>query len=697
MPDRSGSQHWLVGVLARSGTEIPPDLEVPVRTEARDAWERVARATGISFDELTRLVAAHHRLEVADLTTGDTRVLRLVPDSFARKHQVLPLQETDRELTVATSDPTDLEVEQGLGFASGRTPIFAIAAPEALKRAIDKAYSPNHMMASLLEGIDDLDPDQVRLVESTEVEKVGIEEAEAEPVVKLTSLVLRDAINQRASDIHFEPGRDGGKIRFRVDGVMRRHMQLPMTALNRVLSRIKIMGNLDIADRMRPQDGRARIVVDKKEYDLRISTVPTREAEKAVIRVLSSVTAMGLADVGMTKPEFDRFTKILGQRDGIIIVTGPTGSGKSTTLYAALRDLATEDVNVMTVEDPVEYEVKGITQIQVEAKRGVTFASALRAILRQDPDVILIGEIRDRETAEVAVQASMTGHLVLATLHTNDAVGAVQRLIDIGLDRPSIAEALRGVLAQRLVRRLCSYCAVPADLPLPEEEGILSARQGVTPSKVAVGCDECGHTGYRGRLPILELLTVDETIRQLVVKEASTNEIRQAAIAGGMRLLEEVARDPVIEGLTTLTEIARELGEPEAVLRPELDEAPHILLVDDDAVNRTLAKTLLAKNGFRTSEAEDGQEAVTLLSGPHSFSLVVLDLDMPRMGGREVLKKIRRTVATAGLPVVVLTGTHDKDSEIELMDMGADDYIRKPIDPPRFVTRLKAALRRAGG
>jgi type II secretory ATPase GspE/PulE/Tfp pilus assembly ATPase PilB-like protein/ActR/RegA family two-component response regulator len=697
MPDQRGSQHWLIGVLKRGGGDIPPDFDLPARTETADAWTKVAKAMGLSFEEIARLVAARHRLEVADLTSGDSRVLRLVPDTFARRHQVLPLQETDRELTVATSDPTDLEVEQGLGFASGRAPIFAIAAPDALKRAIDKAYSPNHMMASLLEGIDDLDPDQVRLVESTEVEKVGIEEAEAEPVVKLTSLVLRDAINQRASDIHFEPGRDGGKIRFRVDGVMRRHMQLPMTALNRVLSRIKIMGNLDIADRMRPQDGRARIVVDKKEYDLRISTVPTREAEKAVIRVLSSVTAMGLADVGMTKPEFDRVTKILGQRDGIIIVTGPTGSGKSTTLYAALRDLATEDVNVMTVEDPVEYEVKGITQIQVETKRGVTFGSALRAILRQDPDVILIGEIRDLETAEVAVQASMTGHLVLATLHTNDAVGAVQRLVDIGLDRPSIAEALRGVLAQRLVRRLCSYCAVPAETPLPEEEGVLAARHGVAPRMMAVGCDECGNTGYRGRLPILELLTVDETIRQLVVKEASTNELRQAAIAGGMRLLEEVAMDPVAEGLTTLTEIARELGEPEALVRQDADDAPHILLVDDDAVNRTLAKTLLAKNGFRTSEAEDGQEAVELLSGPNSFSLVVLDLDMPRMGGRDVLKKIRRTVATAGLPVVVLTGTHDKESEIELMDMGADDYIRKPIDPPRFVTRLKAALRRAGG
>jgi type II secretory ATPase GspE/PulE/Tfp pilus assembly ATPase PilB-like protein/CheY-like chemotaxis protein len=690
-------RHWILGVAERAALGAAADLDLPRSTPAPAAWAAVAAAAGISQNELAGHVAAHFRLAVANLGTAENRALRLVPDAFARRHFVLPLRDTDRDLVVATCDPTDLEAEQGLGFASGRATVFEVAAPEGLAAAIDRHYSPNRVVASLLEGLTDKGDDLVRLVEEDQTEEVAMEDVEAEPVVRLTSLVLRDAVVQRASDIHFEPGRDGGRIRFRVDGVMRKHMQLPMPALNRVMSRIKIMGRLDIADRLRPQDGKARIVVEDREYDLRISTVPTREAEKAVIRVLDTGGGKVLTDVSMADHELGRFRQLLGNRDGIIVVTGPTGSGKTTTLYAALREISTEEVNIMTVEDPIEYELAGVTQIQVEPKRGVTFASALRAILRQDPDVILVGEIRDLETAEAAVQAAMTGHLVLATLHTNDAVGAIQRLLDLGLERHAIADAVRGVLAQRLVRRLCDACAEPAQDPLPPEEAKLAGRFGVRPTRVAVGCDKCGHSGYRGRVPVAELLVLNEELRELVAEGAPAAAVRDAGRSAGLRLLDEVALGPVEEGITTLAEIARELGDPGPVGERTVEETPHLLLVDDDSVNRTLARTLLIKSGYRVSEAQDGEDALAKLAEGESFALMVLDLDMPKLGGRDVLKRVRGSVATAGLPVVVLTGTHDEEAEIELMDFGADDYIRKPIDPPRFVARVKAALRRAAG
>jgi Tfp pilus assembly pilus retraction ATPase PilT/CheY-like chemotaxis protein len=468
-------------------------------------------------------------------------------------------------------------------------------------------------------------------------------------------------------------------------------MQIPLPVLARLISRFKVLGEIDISKRLSPQDGRARVAVEGKAYDLRISTVPSRGNEKAVIRVLDPYSAPTLENLGLPPAELQQFKSLLSQRDGIVLVTGPTGSGKTTTLYGALQALATPDVNIVTVEDPVEYEFPALTQIQVEPKQGVTFASALRAILRQDPDIILVGEIRDKETAEMAVQAALTGHLVLATLHTNDAIGAIRRLADLGLDRPSIVSTVRGSLAQRLVRKSCTEC---------DGQGRNDARQ----------CEDCGGTGYRGRFAVVEVFTMSERFEQLILDEASPGRLLMEAEADGMRTMRRSGLDQVDSGLTTLAEVNRVLGGSLAETVSEADglpaeplrdqqpnEAGHILLVDDDAVNRTMARALLEKQGFRISEAADGEKALQQLDACSDYSLMVLDLDMPRMGGREVLAAVRGRVATAGLPVVVLTGTQDPDAEIEVMRGGADDYIRKPIDPPRFIARVSAALRRARG
>jgi type II secretory ATPase GspE/PulE/Tfp pilus assembly ATPase PilB-like protein/CheY-like chemotaxis protein len=498
-----------------------------------------------------------------------------------------------------------------------------------------------------------------------------------------------------ASDLHIEPGQKGsGVVRFRVDGVMRQHVQLPMSALNRVVSRIKVLAKLDIADRMRPQDGRARVQIDGKTFDLRVSTVPTRESEKAVIRVLRSDTARKLDDMGMAEQELTRIRQLLSHHEGIVVVTGPTGSGKTTTLYAALKEIATGQVNVITVEDPVEYELSGITQIQVETKRGVTFASALRAVLRQDPDVIFVGEIRDAETAQIAVQAAMTGHLVLATLHTNDATSAVSRLADLGVDRPSIAATLRGALAQRLVRRLCGQCAAPVPTPLAEPDASLSARAGVVPVKRAVGCSACGGTGYRGRVPVLEVFTATPAVATSIARGATVLELQEQATTSGMRLLRHTALEKVAQGVTTLSEVDRVIGIGEGSSpKSENHAMPRVLVVDDDPVQRALARTMLEHAGLIVREVDDGHKAQALFDdGKESFNLIVTDLMMPTMNGDALLTHVR---AHKGPPVIVLTGSEDGEGEARLIELGADDYVRKPFDPPRFVARVKAALRRA--
>jgi type II secretory ATPase GspE/PulE/Tfp pilus assembly ATPase PilB-like protein/ActR/RegA family two-component response regulator len=691
----AAQMHWLAAVAPQLG--LRPDAVTDHAGDGSpvDAWSAAAAAAGMTDEDLARAVAAHFRLGVADLTAAEPRALKLVPEAVARRYDVFPLRETDRHLVVATSDPTNLELEQVIGFASGRRTVFEIAPPAVIARSIEEHYSPDRMLETLLQAVDHDEVERVRIVDESAADAATAGDAHAAPVVKLTNLVLRSAVEQGASDIHIEPGRRGGLVRFRVDGVMREYMPLPMAAHNRVVSRVKILGGLDIADRLRPQDGRARIRVADRLFDLRISTVPTRDSEKAVIRVLDPESSLGLDDLELPGEELRRLRRLLGFRDGIVLVTGPTGSGKTTTLYAALRELATGEVNIMTVEDPVEYELAGITQIQVEPKRGVTFASALRAILRQDPDVILVGEIRDLETAEVAVQAALTGHLVLATLHANDAAGAVTRLLDLGLDRTVVADALRGALSQRLARRLCGDCAVPAGQePLSDDERELAARYGLTPEVRAVGCPRCLGTGYRGRIAVLEVAAVTDALRGLIARGAPTGELLRAAVVAGMRPMRDVALERVRRGVTTLREIDRVLGDAgEAPAEPA--DAPHVLLVDDDGVVRSLARALLEKNGCRVSEAPDGAAGLERLTGPERYDLMVLDLDMPRLNGRDVLARVRGDVTTAALPVIVLTGSYHENLEVTLMEEGADDYIRKPLEPARFLARVKGALRRA--
>ncbi|MEP6620557.1 MAG: ATPase, T2SS/T4P/T4SS family [bacterium] len=689
--------HWLYNAALRAGIVSADGAKVPKAATTVMAWEALAKATRLSENALAAKLAPALRLPLAFLERAESKAARLLPEKLARKYGVFALRETDRELVVAASDPNDYEAERDVGFASGRRVKFELAPPSAINEALDAAYSADAIVENLLNASDNTLADAVRVLEDLEPEQVTAQDVDATPLVKLTNLILSDAVVQRASDIHIEPGGSkGGVVRFRVDGVMRQHMVLPMVAVNRIVSRIKVLGKLDIADRMRPQDGRARIQVQNKQYDLRVSTVPTRDAEKAVVRILRPDTAKTLADVGLTAYELQRVRSLIGLRDGIIVVTGPTGSGKTTTLYAALSDVATSEVNVMTVEDPIEYELVGITQIQVETKRNVTFASALRSILRQDPDVIFVGEIRDAETAEVAAQAAATGHLVLATLHTNDAMSAVSRLSDLGLDRATIAAVLRGSLAQRLVRRVCLDCAEKITGSYTPNEERLAAQFGVHPTVRATGCAKCNSSGYRGRLPVVEVAVLNSSISEQIAAGATAPQLQRAAIAQGMRPLRDVTLEHVRSGVTTLEEVERVLGEvaDDAPHTPQL--APAILIADDDTMLRHMASTILESAGYRVRQAKDGFEALGTIDGGEDIALLITDLRMPGMDGDEVVRRLRAKVQTSMLPVIVLTGADEEDTEVRLMEAGADDYIRKPIDPPRFLARVKAALRRAG-
>jgi type II secretory ATPase GspE/PulE/Tfp pilus assembly ATPase PilB-like protein/ActR/RegA family two-component response regulator len=688
--------HWLVRIMARTdeGGDAVPDIEPGTPTP--EAWAIVSRTCGVPQERLAELVADYFRLDRARLDSSDPNAALLVNENLCRKHMVFPILESDRQIIVGTCDPTDVEAERVLGFTTGRAVVFQLAAPVEIQEAIDERFSAERAVESLLGTLEGESEDAVRLIEEMGPESVSEEDASATPVVKLANLIIRDGIEAGASDIHIEPGRSKGVVRFRVDGVLRQHMELPMAALNRVISRIKILSKLDIADRLRPQDGKARVRVNNQAYDLRVSTLPAGGAEKCVLRVLDSNASFTLEDLGLPKPEMERFRSLLAYRDGVVLVTGPTGSGKTTTLYGALRELATGKVNIMTVEDPVEYELASITQTQVEAKQGMTFGKALRALLRQDPDVILVGEIRDQETAEVAAQAAMTGHLVLATVHANDAVAAIARMADMGLQFGTIASTLRGALAQRLMRKVCPTCAEPVRGMLTPEERRLTDRHGMEPVVRAVGCNDCGFTGYKGRIPVQEVMIMGPRMQVAVEARKGHTTLSRLAVQAGMRNMHTVALDWVQQGKTTLVEVERVLGQDLDKAEAEEDKGPpKVLLVDDDEDARLMMRKVLERQGYDLVDAEDGQKALDILQQDPHYSLIILDLSMPIIDGWQVLQTVRGTKDTAAVPVMIRSGKASDADEAELLEAGADDFITKQVDANRFLARVRAVLRRA--
>lgn len=477
----------------------------------------------------------------------DEQVIQLVPKELAKRHQVMPIRIDDNKLFVAMADPMDYFAMEELRMVTGYQIIPGIATKDALYQTITKYYD---LQESLEEVMHDYVPEET-------IDETGITDEDS-PVVRLVNQIIENAIAQRASDIHIDPQELDVRVRYRVDGVLRTERFLPKSMQNVIIARIKIMGNLNITESRVPQDGRIKMNINFKPVDIRLSTLPSVYGEKVVMRVLDLTNTLDQLDrLGFTDENMNVFEQMINRPNGIVLITGPTGSGKSSTLYAALNRLNAEEVNIITIEDPVEYQLEGINQIQVNDQVGMTFASGLRAILRQDPDIIMVGEIRDLETAQIAIRASLTGHLVLSTLHTNSSIAALTRLIDMGIEPFLIASSLTGIVAQRLVRRICRDCVTKV-APTEREKEIFQ-QSGIEIDEVyrGEGCASCGGTGYRGRIAIHEVLPVDEDIRSLVMKSASASEIRSYARKSGMKFLIDDGLQKVKQGLTTTEEVLR--------------------------------------------------------------------------------------------------------------------------------------------
>jgi type II secretory ATPase GspE/PulE/Tfp pilus assembly ATPase PilB-like protein len=550
---------WILPALVPLLT--PSALET-LRGRVRDSYWEAAVREGLSDDEpIGRAVAARFQLRLADLKRADSESRLLVSEQLARRYRVLPLRSVDGVLEVASSDPRDLDCERALAFATGRAVRLSLASPLQIDRRLDDLYRTDPAGERLLAGGGAYEV-QI-LASSEEAEDAGSAAAEAaqRPIVRLVDELLAEGVVSRASDIHIACEERVVTVRYRIDGVLRGARELPRDIARPVISRIKVVGGLDIADRLRPQDGRARLAVDGAHVDLRISTLPSVHGEKVVIRLLHpGGSVLALDAMGFHGPSLGRLERLADAREGIVLVTGPTGSGKTTTLYATLRRIQRRDPNIVTVEDPVEYRLPGIVQVQVNERAGLTFASALRAILRQDPDVVLVGEIRDRDTAATAVQASLTGHLVLSTLHTMDAAGAIVRLHDLGVEPYHLAAAVRGIVAQRLLRRLCTACrALDNGDAFPATRRWLGAESTIPR---AVGCGECGGSGYRGRLAVAEVLLRSAEVERRVASGATVDQIAAAARADGMLPLWESGLGHVRRGDTTLDELLRVIEPP---------------------------------------------------------------------------------------------------------------------------------------
>ncbi|MCB0872986.1 MAG: Flp pilus assembly complex ATPase component TadA [Thermoleophilia bacterium] len=556
----------LLETLARLGFVSADQLELAGEVHKHPDRARVGDLLVehgiVSKQQLAHANAVRAGLEVYDPSVPpDPTVMELVDERTARRYQAVPVRsDPDGCLVMAMADPTNVFALDDLRILTRRRIRPLLAQPEVVARLIAQAGRLDQLVAQV---VDSSDIPEDAFESLSEIQ----DDPDEAPVVRLVNSIISRGVEDGASDIHLEPQASEVVVRFRIDGVLRTITSVPHRFANGVASRIKIMSDLDIAERRAPQDGRVGLRLAGRTLDLRVATLPTVYGEKIVIRVLDRRNVvMDLRDLGFAPDVLQRFTDSYRRTHGAVLVTGPTGSGKSTTLYGTLHQLNSPDRNIITVEDPVEYRLQGINQVQVNPKAGLTFAAGLRSILRCDPDVVMIGEVRDRETAKIAVESALTGHLVLATLHTNDAAGALSRLTEMGVDPFLSASAVSGILAQRLARRLCEACREPTMVPT----SVLADRvdedrlpQGL-PDRMQVyrpgGCGRCGGSGYRGRTGIYEMLVVDENIQRLIIEGASTEAITKAAQKDGMRTLAEDGLLKVMRGETSLEELARAVG-----------------------------------------------------------------------------------------------------------------------------------------
>lgn len=488
-------------------------------------------------------------------------IVVLIPEEMARRHQLIAIDKDERKLTIAMANPLDVFAHDELKIRLGYDIDSVLSYGEDIDKALDEVFGVTDEWDQVIGKIENMQVTVLREEEKDAADISAITESEEAPVIALVNLIILRAVKENASDVHIEPfGEDTLKVRYRIDGILHDVMSLPRNLQLAVVSRIKIMSDLDIAERRLPQDGRIQVNVGEKKINIRVSILPAVTGESAVLRILDpSSILLELDSLGFSPDILPNYLSLIKKPNGIILVTGPTGSGKSTTLYTTLNLLNSTEKKIMTIEDPVEYRLKGISQVQAKPKIGLTFAAGLRSFLRQDPDIMLVGEIRDKETAEIAVQAALTGHIVLSTLHTNDAPSSVVRLVDMGIEPFLISSSVIGVIAQRLIRKICPKCKKEIKIT-PDIEKILNENE-IGNNEITLykgeGCPYCKDTGYKGRVAIFELMVITENIREMIIKNVSTGKLRQAAVKEGMCLLKIDGIKKVCEGITTIDEVLR--------------------------------------------------------------------------------------------------------------------------------------------
>jgi type IV pilus assembly protein PilB len=566
-------------LLAKRGLITQQALE-RVLTEQRQSGKRIGEILldfgHVTESQLLSLLSDHLKVPSIDVSALalSPDELDLLPEDLARKYTALPIGRSGKRLELVMADPLDYDAVRDLSFATGSKVTAKLGSRSRIVEAIDRFYSRHLEGAERLmeKGVGHAGTEPL-LTARSQAPSVLDADAENAPVIQLANLIMRKAIQLGASDIHIEPGIPEGIVRFRLDGLLSDQLKVPAALHPALVSRLKVIGRLDIAERRLPQDGSVRVAVEGSEADLRISIIPLQHGEKAVVRVLdTSSRSLGLEDIGIAPDDLKKVKGLIERHRGMVVVTGPTGSGKTTTLYGILNRIKSPTTNIVTVEDPVEYHYPGLNQMQVNADIGLTFSAGLRSILRQDPDIILVGEIRDAETAEIACRAALTGHLVFTTLHTNDAPSTITRLLDIGVPAYLVSSVLVGIIAQRLVRTVCGHCKHPAQ---PDARGIV----GLGLSAVSLaggtymagkGCVKCQGSGYKGRTGVFETLAMNARIRDLILRQSTEEDIRLAAQESGMRSLVQDGLDKAKQGRTTVEELARvlEVSEHAAVSCP---------------------------------------------------------------------------------------------------------------------------------
>ena len=738
---------WLIRALA--GAKAADEIFIAkMRAEKQPYLSGALTDAGFfTPDQLGEMVELTFKVKYLPLAAGnaDKFGLTLVPEKTCRKYNIVPVGVSEGEISLAMADPLNFNAQSDVESVTARRVIPFFSLPRAVETCLEQLFSSDRIIYDLLSRVEA--PDDIQLLggdvpdDVSESDSVNV----TTPVVLLVNSIISHAYHKRSSDIHIEHEEKGSHVRIRIDGVLKNIMTIPRSvAAGPLVSRIKIMADLDVSNHMRPQDGRSKIRIGGAEVGLRVSTLPTSYGEKVVMRILDQRAAeVPFEKLGFA-PEVSRvIDACLAASQGMILVTGPTGSGKTTTLYSVLNKMRSEGTNIITVEDPIEYKLAGVNQVQVNEKQGLTFSSVLRSVLRQDPDIIMVGEIRDRETADIAFQAAMTGHMVFSTLHTNDAVSTIIRLTDMGLERFKISPGLLAITAQRLVRKLCPACAEK----IPEAEidkALLEAMGGYGFEKTAykgAGCGNCEGLGYLGRTSIVEILQVTQRVKDLVNSGAGAAEITGAALEDKvLRTMTHDALWHLSKGHTDLAEIlpyiavenSAAVGDsrgaptqpsmpragaaapapvqerrrtPRYPFEPSIAPVPaaappsgklRVMIAEDNAMMRMLLKRIISGAGFEVVETADGEEALTAIASDTHPDLLVSDINMPKMNGHDLVKGVRETLGILDMPVIILTAESSDRSQELAFKLGADDYIIKPFKAPLVIARIRAALRRAG-